>query len=1266
MPNPLRMSGSNLSGSKNSSDKGSTSSDTKNEDKEKKKKKGKNLSAAKYREILLKSQGRDHKKSDKKKKLIVRFKVSKDSSQGGGVREKVGGGHYSGSKGKGLRGGLSGCSSNVEGSAKVGSERKRLEIDDPLEEGEIRDDNTVPPEEDGRKLNAKVCGRGGGGVGEECCKDVQPRDSVLMAETGCGDKVCFICKLGGSGKLLCCYGKGCKKNYHLKCLDPPLKGVPLGLWHCACCVKKNIGVQSLPGAVESNLDAVEVELANSKGVDTSKNNFCNKNDSNDCVEELKRRLVRVAASEHKSESKFVESWVPVKLSDVQLEQYCNILLSNSELLRSSSKNDTVEALRDVLISIRKCCDHPYFVEPSVQKMLTDGLSEAEYLNVGIKASGKLQVLDKILSETKKRGLRVLIIFQSNVGSIGITLGDVLDDVVRQRCGVDSYERVDCGLIVSKKNFAQKKQAAMNKFNDKEKGRIVFLLDRRACHPSIKLSSVNIVILYDSDLNPYNDLKVLHKITIDSQHELKVFRLYSVCTLEEVVLVNAKQDVTVDAQNLNHSTIHQLLRWGASYLFIELVDFHSSSPSSGSIFSSEHLVKELFGPLARDGGSSSTNNSSIVVKVNRTGGKYSSDISLPGELEMQSVDEDLPHVFWTKLLNRKTPKWRYLPAASLPQRIHKRVQYFEGSLEKPDSDFDDVMKKRRKVLTGTVDARAQKPVLEDKIKVCGVIKEGASETPARECSQYLPSPAVPTGVARFRKANGISSVPAASMGESVKISVPQELEGEIRESHQRCETVLPPPSESPCPEPLLELLNNSASGSASQPDIRLENVIQYELPRPERPVENPIELVNNSALGSALQHDIQLDDGIQSEPPRPEPPGEDQVELVDHSASRSASQPDIQLGIQSEHPRPEPPVEDQVDLVNKSASGSASQPDIQLNNVIQSEHPHPESPVEDQVELVNKSASGSASLPDILLDNGIQLGHITPQQAEYPTQQPATKEHAELPSLDVVVPLEPMVQLPMSIDRSLGGSGTRVSDSRSMGGVAGSITHPRQSAPMTSSWISQSLLHHEPFFNESAQIHKEQDQVGLVINSSPQPIAQLDYGILPLGRNTSQRAEFPTQPATTEGHFELPTYSNGLQDIMLQQSRFIDRCVGGSGTRVTDFRSLGVVPDCVGHPLHIAPLSSSQTSQTLLRGDPLLNELARIRQEREKAVKFHEELKMRIRFDFHKEVQEIYKKYMKLDYDNDTALAQTKNAIESNYNKVAMNVMLAKYLRDKWL
>lgn len=44
-------------------------------------------------------------------------------------------------------------------------------------------------------------------------------------------------------------------------------------------------------------------------------------------------------------------------------------------------------------------------------IITKGHPEVEYLNIGIKASGKLQLLDAMLMEMKKKGLRVLILFQ---------------------------------------------------------------------------------------------------------------------------------------------------------------------------------------------------------------------------------------------------------------------------------------------------------------------------------------------------------------------------------------------------------------------------------------------------------------------------------------------------------------------------------------------------------------------------------------------------------------------------------------------------------------------------------------------------------------------------------------------------------------------------------------------------------------------------------------------------------------------------------------
>ena len=52
-------------------------------------------------------------------------------------------------------------------------------------------------------------------------------------------------------------------------------------------------------------------------------------------------------------SKFVEYWVPARLSRVQLEMYCYTLLSNSPALQSNHKTDSVGALRNMLVFLRK-------------------------------------------------------------------------------------------------------------------------------------------------------------------------------------------------------------------------------------------------------------------------------------------------------------------------------------------------------------------------------------------------------------------------------------------------------------------------------------------------------------------------------------------------------------------------------------------------------------------------------------------------------------------------------------------------------------------------------------------------------------------------------------------------------------------------------------------------------------------------------------------------------------------------------------------------
>ncbi|KAG1359754.1 hypothetical protein COCNU_08G012000 [Cocos nucifera] len=455
---------------------------------------------------------------------------------------------------------------------------------------------------------------------------------------------------------------------------------------------------------------------------------------------LKERLARYHAYERKPDSsKFIEYWVPVQFSNVQLEQYCFTLISNSIALRSCSKVDHVGALRDVLISTRKCCDHPYLVEKLLQTSLTKDLPAVNILDVGVNASGKLLLLDKILKEIKNRGLRVLILFQSIGGAGRNSIGDILDDFLRQRFGADSYERVDSGLVLSKK------LAALSMFNDKGKGRFVFLIENRACLPSVKLSSVDAIIIYNSDWNPLNDLRSLQKISLEPQFEqVAVFRLYSSCTIEEKVLIFAKQDMILESniQSISPSVSHSLLSWGASYLFSKLDELHQqgnqnncSENSSDNSFL-DNVVLELLTKLSSKDGARDPSNCSILIKAQQSGASYSRNIMLVGEKDgISSLNKDPPN-FWSNLLDGKYPQWRYISEPS--QRSRRKVQQPDDSLKTPEAVNDELKKKRRKVASNIVDPTSLQSWLQDKRKEAAKAKDFVLPANSTQCGSSHPS------------------------------------------------------------------------------------------------------------------------------------------------------------------------------------------------------------------------------------------------------------------------------------------------------------------------------------------------------------------------------------------------------------------------------------------------------------------------------------------------------------------------------------------------
>ncbi|KAK8581454.1 hypothetical protein V6N12_071678 [Hibiscus sabdariffa] len=488
--------------------------------------------------------------------------------------------------------------------------------------------------------------------------------------------------------------------------------------------------------------------------------------SSDNINTLKERLAKYVAYECKLDSsRFLEYWVPALLSNVQLEKYCFTLVSSPLSLCSPSKTGPVGGLRTILVTSRKCCDHPYDVDQSLQMLLTKGLHEVEFLEVGIKASGKLQLLDAMLWEIKKRELKVVILFQYIGGSGRDLMGDILDEFLHQRFGIDCYEHVDNGVIPSKK------QSALNRFNN-ERERFVFLLETRACLPSIKLSSVGTVIIFGSDWSPVNDLRALQRITFDSQFEqIKVFRLYSSFTVEEKLLMLSKQDKTIDSNiaNISPSASHMLLKWGASYLFSQLENFHGITKLDASTLSQQSHLKDViqeFLTLLHQTGTDDTSKLTLILQAKQNQGTYRTEMPLFGELKIQMMNEDPPHTFWTKLLEGKCPRWKYSTSTSL--RNQKRVQYFDEVPKRPDAESAEVGKKRKKFISDGSDHPSPKAVLQDG-KLATGDREGSPRTSAYDFTTFSRTIAsgsdkIHASSTSLHQANNISKIPALKIVE----------------------------------------------------------------------------------------------------------------------------------------------------------------------------------------------------------------------------------------------------------------------------------------------------------------------------------------------------------------------------------------------------------------------------------------------------------------------------------------------------------------------
>ncbi|XP_073498389.1 SWI/SNF-related matrix-associated actin-dependent regulator of chromatin subfamily A member 5 [Phyllobates terribilis] len=270
-------------------------------------------------------------------------------------------------------------------------------------------------------------------------------------------------------------------------------------------------------------------------------------------------LRRIKADVEKSLPPKKEVKIYVGLSKMQREWYTKILMKDIDILNSSGKTDKMRLL-NILMQLRKCCNHPY---------LFDGAEPGPPYTTDMHLatnSGKMVVLDKLLPKLKEQGSRVLIFSQMT------RVLDILEDYCMWRnyeyCRLDGQTPHD------------ERQESILAYNAPGSSKFIFMLSTRAGGLGINLATADVVIIYDSDWNPQVDLQAMDRAhRIGQTKTVRVFRYITDNTVEERIVERAEMKLRLDSiviqqgrlvdQNLNKlgkDEMLQMIRHGATHVF----------------------------------------------------------------------------------------------------------------------------------------------------------------------------------------------------------------------------------------------------------------------------------------------------------------------------------------------------------------------------------------------------------------------------------------------------------------------------------------------------------------------------------------------------------------------------------------------------------------------------------------------------------------------------------------------------------------------------
>ncbi|KAK8899684.1 choline dehydrogenase 6 [Tritrichomonas musculus] len=272
-----------------------------------------------------------------------------------------------------------------------------------------------------------------------------------------------------------------------------------------------------------------------------------------------------------------ETIIEVELTRIQKQFYKAFLNENAaQLLAKMTSNKNLPSLKNLMMQLRKVCNHPFLIVGAEKSINDDMKKKPENVNLSkreirlkslIDSSGKMILIDKLLPKLKAENHKVLIFSQM------VKILDLLENYLNYK-GY-KYERLDGGVQENER------QQSIERFN-RGQDLFVFLLSTKAGGVGINLTTADTVIIYDPDWNPQNDIQAearCHRIGQTSV--VKVYRLITKNTYESELFARASKKLALDHvildggnvsdQQMNASEIEKILRHGAYTMFNDSKD-----------------------------------------------------------------------------------------------------------------------------------------------------------------------------------------------------------------------------------------------------------------------------------------------------------------------------------------------------------------------------------------------------------------------------------------------------------------------------------------------------------------------------------------------------------------------------------------------------------------------------------------------------------------------------------------------------------------------